>query len=40
MFFLSLVDVLVVVMPLVYAGLVILYGISFFRDSEWAGNSK
>ena len=40
MFFLSLVDILVVVMPLVYAGLVGLYGISFFKGSIWAGNIK
>lgn len=39
MFFLSLVDVLVVALPFVYGGLVLLYGISFFKGSTWAAKS-
>lgn len=34
------VDVLVVLLPLVYAGLVALYGISFFKGSAWATKAK
>jgi ABC-type transport system involved in cytochrome c biogenesis permease subunit len=34
------VGVLVVLMPLVYAGLVILYGVSFFKGSLWADRIK
>ncbi len=40
MFFSSVVDVLAVVLPLVYAGLVLLYGVSFFKGSLWAGVAK
>ena len=35
-----LVDVLVVLMPLMYACLVLLYGISFFKGAHWANTAK
>jgi cytochrome c-type biogenesis protein CcsB len=35
-----LVDVLVIIMPLLYAGLVTIYGVSFFKGSPWANRRK
>jgi cytochrome c-type biogenesis protein CcsB len=37
---LSFVDVLVALMPLAYAGVVALYGLTFFRGSVWADKAK
>jgi cytochrome c-type biogenesis protein CcsB len=36
----TLVDVLVVLMPCMYASLVLLYGISFFEGAHWANTIK
>ncbi len=36
----ALVDLLVVLMPLMYGCLVLLYGLSFFKGTQWANTAK